>query len=72
MTTAVERMERAIEEKRTATGAMGTEVTSVTIKATKEEIDGIIEAIEGNEHYNWEIEGDGITVTYTEQKFIQK
>ena len=70
MTTAVERMERAIEEKRMTTGAMGTEVTSVTIKATKEEIDEIIEAIEGNEHYNWEFEEDEITVTYTEQKFI--
>ena len=70
MTTAVERLERAIEEKRMATGAMGTEVTSVTIKVTKEEIDEIIEAIEGNEHYNWEFEEDEITVTYTEQKFI--
>lgn len=70
MTTAVERLERAIEEKRMATGAMGTEVTSVTIEATKEEVDEIIEAIEGNEHYNWELEEDGITVVYTEQKFI--
>ena len=70
MTTAVERMERAIEEKRMTTGAMGVEATSVTIKATKEEIDEIIEAIEGNEHYNWEFEEDEITVTYTEQKFI--
>ena len=70
MTTAVERMERAIEEKRMTTGAMGAEVTSVTIKATKEEIDEIIEAIEGNEHYNWEVEEDGITVTYTEKKYF--
>lgn len=64
--TAVEKMERAIEEKRMTTGAMGTEATSVTIKATKEEVDEIIEAIEDNDHYNWEIEEDGITVTYTE------
>lgn len=70
MTTAVERLERAIEEKRMAIGAMGTEVTSVTIEATKEEVDEIIEAIEGNEHYNWELEEAGIYVVYTEQKFI--
>lgn len=60
------KIERAIEEKAMKHGIMGTESCTVTLKLTdaeKEEFGSF--ALD--EHYWWEIDGNELTITYTEK-----
>ena len=65
----VERIESAIDREVSRTGKMGTESVDITLSMTNEELEIFkdIDLFNDNEHYLWEIEGNDLHITYTEE-----
>lgn len=68
-----ERILDAIEKKAMRTGAMGTEVVSVTLELTDEEKDEFLnmEDFDGD-NYFWEFDGNKLEISYTEDISVPK
>ncbi len=62
------KIDRAIEKEAMKTGKMGTEPVTVEISLTTGEIEEFrnLEKYD-NEHYFWEIEGNTLRISYTEE-----
>ena len=65
MTSLMDKITREIEAKRMKTSEMGTEGTSVRLSLTNEEISEF-QNYNLDEHYFWEIDGNDLIITYTE------
>lgn len=64
----IERINNAIEREIMRTGAMGTENVNVKVYMTDEELDIFRDMDEFDvENYWWEIEGNELNLTYTEE-----
>lgn len=64
----IEMIESAIEKEIERKGAMGTESVSISLSMTDEELE-IFRNIDlfDTENYSWEIEGNDLHITYTEE-----
>lgn len=64
----IERIDKAIEKKISDTGCMGTETVTVFVMMTDEEKE-IFHDIDkyDSEHYFWEIDGNELIISYTEE-----
>lgn len=65
----VERIESTIDREVLRTGKMGAESVDITLSMTNEELETFkdIDLFNDNEHYWWEIEGNDLHITYTEE-----
>ena len=60
------RINKEIEKEMMETGRMGTERVSVVITLNEEELQEW-ENLKLDEHYSWEIDGNSLSITYTEE-----
>lgn len=62
------KIDRAIEKEAMRTGKMGTELVTVEMTLTSEEIEEFRTLKKyDSEHYFWEIEGNTLRISYTEE-----
>jgi len=64
----IERIEEAIEDKQIRYGFMGDETVSITLILTNEELEAFQEIDLDEDHYTFEIEGNKVTINYTEER----
>lgn len=64
----IERIEDAIEDKQIRYGFMGDETVSITLTFTDEELDTFKKMDLDEDHYTFEIEGNEVTINYTEER----
>ena len=64
----IERIEDAIEEKAMKYEFMGNELINITLTLTNEELEAFQEIDLDEDHYTFEIEGNKVTINYTEER----
>ena len=62
----LKKFERLIDKKMLETGKMGTEIVSITLELSDEEKEAFHE-IELEENYGYDLDGNNLTISYSEE-----